>query len=281
MGVHVLWESQLEYHICHNDWEEVSKLLEFIPASVLSEGSLQIALDVLQPATVGCNSELPDFGNYICSIEDLDAVCLDVPKIKVFRFSANGICSTWLRMLMEQELAKKLVFLKEYWEGTGEIVSLLARSGFIMNRNKMSPEDDSIESFSDLNLSNIGRSTVDTLHPLHKLLVHHCAEHNLPNLLDLYLDHHKLVQDNDLLCSLQEAAVSVFSLNYHLLCWIYSDYFYQSQFCIQMFIGCKLFIIKSSSLRFTLVDEINYFYLQIFFFSRKSSPYISDSRHRK
>ncbi|KAH9669492.1 Spatacsin C domain-containing protein [Citrus sinensis] len=206
MGVHVLWESQLEYHICHNDWEEVSKLLEFIPASVLSEGSLQIALDVLQPATVGCNSELPDFGNYICSIEDLDAVCLDVPKIKVFRFSANGICSTWLRMLMEQELAKKFVFLKEYWEGTGEIVSLLARSGFIMNRNKMSPEDDSIESFSDLNLSNIGRSTVDTLHALHKLLVHHCAEHNLPNLLDLYLDHHKLVQDNDLLCSLQEAA---------------------------------------------------------------------------
>ncbi|KAJ0041339.1 hypothetical protein Pint_27017 [Pistacia integerrima] len=205
MGVHVLWESQLEYHLYHNDWEEVSKLLDIIPKSVLSDGSLQIALDGSQPAsTIGSNSEFPDYGNYICSIEELDAGCVEVPDIKIFRLSANAMCSMWLRRLMEQELARKFIFLKEYWEGTAEIVTLLACSGFITSRNKISSEDDSIENLSDI----VGRSSVGTIQALHKLLMYHCAQQNLPNLLDLYLDYHKLVLDSNSLHSLQEAAVS-------------------------------------------------------------------------
>ncbi|KAK0608267.1 hypothetical protein LWI29_028101 [Acer saccharum] len=208
MGVHVLWESQLEYHICHNDWEEVLKLLDVIPAVVLSDGSLQIALDGLPPAsTFGCNSEFVYSSNYLCSAEELDAVCMDVPDIKILRLPANVMCSMWLRMLLEQELAKKFIFLKEYWEGTTEIVTLLACSGFITSRNKISLEYDSTESLSGLNLSNIdGRSPTDNMQALHKLFIHHCVQHNLPNLLDLYLDHHKLVLDSDSLYSLQEAA---------------------------------------------------------------------------
>lgn len=31
MGVHVPWDSQLEYYMCHNDWDEVLKLLDLIP----------------------------------------------------------------------------------------------------------------------------------------------------------------------------------------------------------------------------------------------------------
>ena len=209
-SVQVLWESQLEYYICRNDWVEVSKLLDVIPSSLLSYGSLQISLDSLQSAsTVGCNREFPDYGNYICSIEELDTVCIDIPAIKIFRHSANNICSIWLRMFMEQELAKKFIFLKDYWEGTVEIIPLLARSNFITSRTKIPMQDKYIESSSDLNISNIdGALHADTVQALHKLVIHHCAQYNLPNLLDIYLDHHKLALDNESLSSLQEAAVS-------------------------------------------------------------------------
>lgn len=208
MGVHVPWESQMEYYISHNDWDEVSKLLDLVPASVLSDGILQIALDGLQPAlTVECNSEFSDCGNYICSIEELDVVCMDVPDVKIFRLSSDVMCSTWLRMLMEQELAKKFIFLKEYWEGTAEIVNLLARAGFITQEYNVPLEEDLIKGSSGLNfLESDERFHVNTIHALHKLVVQHCAQYNLPNLLDLYLDHHKLVLDNDSLCSLEDSA---------------------------------------------------------------------------
>ncbi|KAH8502934.1 hypothetical protein H0E87_014301 [Populus deltoides] len=204
MGVHVLWESQLEYYLCHNDCEEVSKLLYLIPTSVLSDGSLQITLDNLQHAPeVGCNREIPEYNSYICSIEELDSVCIDIPGVKIFRFPANAFCSMWLRMLMEQELAKKFIFLKEYWEDTAEIIALLARSGIITSRSdKMTLEDYSVEASSDLNITD----DAVPMEALHKLLLHYCVQYNLPNLLDLYLDHCKLVLDNDSLGSLQEAA---------------------------------------------------------------------------
>ncbi|KAK8653527.1 hypothetical protein V6N13_127522 [Hibiscus sabdariffa] len=207
MGVHVSWESQLEYHIYHNDWEEVFKLLDLIPTSVLSNGSLQIALDGFQPAsTIEC-SGFPDFGNYIYSVEELDAVCMDVPNIKIFRLSSIFMCSTWLRMLIEQELVKKLIFLKEYWEGTAEVASLLARSGFIMKRYKISFEDNSIGRSLDLDFSSRNENfPADTVQALDKLLIRYCAQNNLPNLLDLYIDRHKLVFDDESLFSLQEAA---------------------------------------------------------------------------
>ncbi|KAE7998209.1 hypothetical protein FH972_002775 [Carpinus fangiana] len=208
MGVNVLWESQLEYHVCRNDWEEVSKLLDLVPTSILSDGNLQVSLDSLQPAsTVGYNREPADYGNYLCSLEELDAVCMDIPDVKIFRFSANIMCSIWLRLLMEEKLARKFIFMKEYWEGTAEIVSLLARSGFITIGYKHPFEDDHIKSSSDLKFSDSGGpSHVDTVKALHKLFVRHCGQNNLPNLLDLYLDHHKLVLDNESLSSLQEAA---------------------------------------------------------------------------
>ncbi|PRQ49064.1 putative spatacsin [Rosa chinensis] len=201
MGVHVLWESQLEYHACHNDWEEVSRLLDLIPEHVLVVGSLQINLDGLQPAsTFECNRGY-EYGDYLCSVEELDAVCMDVPEIKVFRFSCNVMCSIWLKRLMEEKLARKLIFSKEYWEGTADILPLLARSGFITSKYEIPSEDDNIEDISVLKFPDGG-----TIQALHKLLIHHCAQYNLPFLLDLYLDQHELVADSDSVCSLQEAA---------------------------------------------------------------------------
>ncbi|CAK9137988.1 unnamed protein product [Ilex paraguariensis] len=208
MGVNVLWESQLEYHMCHNDWVEVSKLLDVIPSYSLSSGSLQITLDDLHSAlAVGCDGGLTDSGNYTYSVEELDDVWKNVPGVRIFRFSANNMCSTWLRTFMEQQLARKFIFLKEYWEGTSEIVSLLARSGFITSMDRISFLAESFESSSDGDLSiTSGEIHPEVVHALHKLVIHHCVQYNLPNLLDLYLDHHKLALDDGSLSVLLDAA---------------------------------------------------------------------------
>ncbi|TKY60367.1 Spatacsin protein [Spatholobus suberectus] len=196
----LLWESQLEYHVCHNQWNEVFGLLDVMPAYVLSAGSLQLNLDVLQPASsLGCNMNMKssNYGSFLCSIEELDSVCMEVPDVQMYRFSPD-ICSGWMRTLMEEKLAKRFIFLKEYLEGTLEMISLLARSGFISGRDKICLEDDLTET------SSVRDGAVKALH---KIFVHHCAHYNLPNLLDLYLDHHSLVLDNDSLYALQETAV--------------------------------------------------------------------------
>lgn len=210
MGVHVPWESQLEYQICHNNWEEVFKLLNLLPTSVLSHGSLQISLDCMQPvSSVEYDTDYSAQGKYLCSIEELDAVCMDVPEIKLFRFAASDMCTMWLRMCLEKELAKRFIFLKEFWEGTSEIVTLLACSGFITSKRHI-PDPDELDYMSgNVQFLNNGAAyQEDTLEALHKLLVHHCATNSLPYLLDLYLDAHDLVLDSNSLCSLKEAAVS-------------------------------------------------------------------------
>ncbi|RZC55256.1 hypothetical protein C5167_014133 [Papaver somniferum] len=208
MGVHVLWESQLEYHMCHDDWEEVYKLLDMIPSTVLSNGNLQINLDGLDSAeTEGFNMVSSHYDKYICSPEELDDVCMTVPNVKILKFPPNYMCSAWLKGLFEQELAKRSIFLKEYWDGTEEIIPILARAGFITKISKTFVLDESIEDVPDINFSNVGGEfDRHAAQAFHKLVIRHCAQHDLSNLLNLYLDHHKLVLDNDSLISLQDAA---------------------------------------------------------------------------
>lgn len=210
MGVHVSWDSQLEYYMCHNDWDEVLKLLELIPEDLLYDGSLQIALDGPKQSS-GQNYSLSSHSEYIGSIEEVDAVLMDVPYIKIFRLPADIRCSLWLTTLMEQELARKLIFIKEYWENALDVVYLLARAGVILRNCEVSFKEESCRPSLDLSLSRKGRGAdIDTLNAVHKLFIHYCTQYNLPNLLDLYLDHHELVLDNDSLSSLQEAVVSAF-----------------------------------------------------------------------
>ncbi|XP_071914201.1 uncharacterized protein [Coffea arabica] len=209
MGVNTLWESQLEYYMGHNDWMQVSMLLEVIPSYALSGGALSIRLDSMHSdSVVEYGREIPDYANYVCSLDELDGACMNVPNIKIFRFPTNDMCSMWLRMLMEQQLAKKFVFLKDYWEGTAEIVPILARSGFIFDLHGSSTLEESGEGLTEFVLS----VTDATFHPgailaLHKLMVQFCAQCNLLNLLDIYLDHHKLAVDQDSLSLVLDAAV--------------------------------------------------------------------------
>lgn len=199
--IYLLWESELDYHVCRNHWKEVFRLLDLMPAYALSAGSLQLNLDVVQSSS-GCDAKSSNYGNFLCSIEELDSVCMEVPDVQIYKFSPD-IFSGWIRMLAEEKLAKRFIFLREYWEGTMELVALLARSGYISGKNNVRLEDDPNET----SLLRDG-----TVQALHKIFVHHCAQYNMPNLLDLYLDHHRLVLDLDSLYALQESAVSFVSI---------------------------------------------------------------------
>jgi spatacsin len=199
--ISLLWESELDYHVCRNHWKEVFRLLDLMPAYALSAGSLQLNLDVVQSSS-GCDVKSSNYGNFLCSIEELDSVCMEVPDVQIYKFSPD-IFSGWIRMLAEEKLAKRFIFLREYWEGTMELVALLARSGYISGKNNVRLED-------DLNETSLLRD--GTVQALHKIFVHHCAQYNMPNLLDLYLDHHRLVLDIDSLYALQESAVSFVSI---------------------------------------------------------------------
>lgn len=211
MGVNVLWESQLEYYVCHNNCLEVSELLEAIPLYALSSGSLSIGLDDIRPASsIEYDHELLGYKNYTSFLEELDTVCMNVPNIRVFRFSANSACSMWLRRLMEQQLAKKYIFLADYWHSTADIVPLLAQSGFMIDLHDNSLLEGANDSSSD-SLLVIGDASIDSdiSRSLHKVVVHFCAQNNLLYLLDVYLDLHKLAIDHDSLSFLLEAAVSI------------------------------------------------------------------------
>ncbi|KAL8160713.1 hypothetical protein V2J09_002250 [Rumex salicifolius] len=209
MGVHVIWESQLEYHICHNDWVEVLKLLDMIPTSLTPIRSLQISLDGLQStSSFRCGMELPLYLSYVYSPDELDAVYADIPNVRIFQTSVHFTCSTWLRMLLDKHLAKKLIFLKDYWDSTAEILSLIARSGFVVEKNKRVFQDEHVHEPSDLGFQNLGGDfQQNTLQELHKLLIHHCSQYKLPYLLDLYLDHQELALETESLGLLQDAAV--------------------------------------------------------------------------
>nr|XP_043630154.1 uncharacterized protein LOC122601459 [Erigeron canadensis] len=206
VDLNVSWESQFEYHISHSNWEEALGLVDIIPSYSSSLGNLQISLDGLPSTSAVNKSEFSDYGNYIYSIQDLDAVCMDVPDIRILRFPTINTCSMWLKSLLESQLAKKFIFLKEFWEGTEEIVCLLARSGFVTNSSDLSFTELSINESAELPLAKIddGISTV-AFQGLHKLFLHHCIQLNLPYLLDLYLDHHKLAIDREPLFDLLEA----------------------------------------------------------------------------
>lgn len=208
MGVNVLWESQLEYHACHNDWLEVSKLLEVVPPYALSPGCLSISLGDIHPtSSIEHGQELPGFNNYSGFLEDLDTVSMSVPNVRLFRFSTNRTCSVWLRRLMEQQLAKKFIFLGDYWNSASDIVPLLAQSGFMIDLHANSFLDEGNDSSSD-SLLVIGDASIDpdAVQSLHKVVVHFCAQYNLLNLLDIYLDAHKLAVDHDSLSFLLDAA---------------------------------------------------------------------------
>ncbi|CAN6442246.1 unnamed protein product [Victoria cruziana] len=206
MGVHILWESQLEYYICHNDWEEVSRLLDTIPEASLLVQDLHIQLNAPYfSSTVGYDRSYSDVDGP--EDEEFNEISLTIPNVRIFKSLAGVTCSLWLKMLMEIKLAKEFIFTRKYWEGTSEIIMLLASSGLIsqhsvslmgLEHNRDEPEIGSWHSVKILN--------DEAKLAIHKLVVHHCVHYNLPSLLDVYLDHHDLALDETSLSSILDAA---------------------------------------------------------------------------
>ncbi|XP_042376004.1 uncharacterized protein LOC121969811 isoform X2 [Zingiber officinale] len=206
-GVDIPWESKFEYYIAHNDTEEISKLLDAFPTSMLLKGSLIINLTSYSPSNAEPIEMLADHSSalYICFPEDLEVVSLDVPHVKLFSFSAINTCTSWLKLHVEEELAKKYIFLKQSWRSSDEIMPLLALAGLLTSTPGMLVKDKFSDSSLDLDLANSSRKCLDTSEAIHKLVVNYCVQHYLPYLLDLYTDHH-LLQDYQSLSTLKQAA---------------------------------------------------------------------------
>ncbi|WVZ99776.1 hypothetical protein U9M48_045026 [Paspalum notatum var. saurae] len=196
------WESQFDYFLGHNDVGEVCKLLDMIPNSVLLEGIIRVNVDSLQAAenTVS-DLTFSDYSTYICDSEELEPVCMEIPHVKVFRPLYNHESTLYVRMLMQQELAKKHIFMKEYWQSTTEIIPLLAHAGILI---KVSPKKECSMAFC-------ASERPDDAHlwghqgALHKLIIRFCVQYNLPHLLELYLDNCNLSPEKDCIPLLKDA----------------------------------------------------------------------------
>ncbi|KAK8457117.1 hypothetical protein SEVIR_3G127700v4 [Setaria viridis] len=200
---HIPWESQFEYFVGHNDAGKVCELLDMIPNSVLLEGIIRVNVDSLQAAdnTVS-DLTVPDYNMYICDSEELEPVCMEIPHVKVFRSLYNHESTSYIRMLIQQELAKKHIFVKEYWKSTTEIIPLLARAGMLI---KVGPRKEYSTTFSASEMpddaNHQGREGA-----LHKLVIRFCVQYNLPYLLELYLDNCNLAPEKDCIPLLKDAA---------------------------------------------------------------------------
>ncbi|XP_078164792.1 spatacsin carboxy-terminus protein isoform X3 [Carex rostrata] len=199
MEIQVPWESQFEYHVAHNNLQEILDLLDTIPIHLQSEGILMVNLRNI--------SATQNQGLYICAGEEIEPSYIDVPGVIILRhpYFKNG--TLWLRTLIEKELAKRNIFLRDHWEDTGEIVTVLARAGLMFNISEASDMNNAsdekslqiqeVEDPPDTKLSDEG---------FHKLVIHFCVQNELPYLLDYYLDHHNLVGDHNSLHVLLDAA---------------------------------------------------------------------------
>ncbi|KAL1567192.1 hypothetical protein AAHA92_02697 [Salvia divinorum] len=176
-----MWESQVEYHVYHNDWLEVSKLLEVVPPYALSPGSLSISLDDIHPASsIEYGHEPPEFNKYSSFLQDLDTVCMTA-KHQTFHVSY-----------------KQVIFcvVKEAY-GAAACKQIYLFGGLLGPTNDGSSE-----------LLVIGDASIhpDAMQSLHKVVIHFCAQYNLLYLLDIYLDTHKLAIDHSSLSFLFDAA---------------------------------------------------------------------------
>lgn len=206
LDAELMWDSQFEYHICHNDVLEVRSLLKAVPHNLLSDGTLHIGVDYVRPSSIsGRDKDFSAFNDYAYSVEEPDAPHVTVPFVNVFRFPLNSISSSWLVTLVEVELAQNLVFLREYWEGTSEIMFLLARAGLIVARPAM-------KIVADGSLHSEGVYQADTIRALDKLVVYHSMQNYLPNLLDLYFDYSKWILDEESCRLFNESTVSTINM---------------------------------------------------------------------
>ncbi|XP_006643839.2 uncharacterized protein LOC102717287 isoform X2 [Oryza brachyantha] len=242
---HFSWESQFEYFVAHNDVMQVCKLLDIIPDSVLLEGILRVNVENSQAT---CNTMTnvanQDYKMYLCDSEEPEPFCMEIPHVKVFRSLCNHDSTSWMRMIMLQELAKKHIFMKEYWQSTTEIIPILARAGILINTSELCSDvlDDAYY--------------WDCEGALHKLVLHFCVQYNTPNLLGLYLDYCNLALEKDSIPSLKEATSDCKWAQWLLFSRV-KGYEYEASFCNALW-NLSQDKVRHNSLAAIEIDEILY-----------------------
>ncbi|KAJ7523405.1 hypothetical protein O6H91_18G050100 [Diphasiastrum complanatum] len=200
------WEARMEYSIAHQQWEDVSSLLDEIPPSILQEQDLHVRLDcknsydpfVLRATLSHISSEnfkaSPRNGSSGLQVDAVDAI---IPKVKVLAFKLGSVCTPWIREKIEEKLATIHIFLRTYWSSTTELMALSARAGLVFERH-LSRVHDIKPREGEASHSRGGKGRdfgKDTIRAVHDLVVQHCIRNHAPHLLQLYLDHHGLGLD--------------------------------------------------------------------------------------
>lgn len=189
----ISWGSQLEYHLAHHNWSDVSALLDTLPRSILYGGALQVYIenDIALNSMSKRSGQTPKKTSCIPTSQEIS-----IRKVNLLEIDTWPLCSKWMFRLMEQRLAKDLIFLRSYWEGTTEFVSLLGSAGILF---KSSSDKVNSEKTKELILTTrvVEGPTSFQFHKeaiqgVHEVVVRHCVKMSLAILLERYLDYHVL-----------------------------------------------------------------------------------------
>lgn len=178
VGYSVPWQTKLTYHVAHHSWDEVSSLLDDIPSSAIQSGQLTVTSNL-----------------------DQNAFELVIPEVQILCVSIDAMFTSWLQQMVEDKLLRKGVFLRTAWNGTTELVALLARGERLFSYcDDVKPEPGLDRKTSECDVSREVKE-VD-LHPrtiqaVQQLMVLHCVEHSLPRILALHVDRRALNEDRE------------------------------------------------------------------------------------
>jgi len=181
---HIGWESLLEYYVAHHNWPTVSALLDNIPDTVLSGGELHVFDKQISSLITRSNPS----GTLQQEIV--------IPKVNYLKMNTLPLCSGMMLRMMEEKLAKNLIFLRLHWAGI-TLLSMLAAAGVLFmpsldkGRNvkckELIPATTMVgKEFTPFKFHR------EAMQGVHELVVRHCLEISLPHLLERYLTFHSL-----------------------------------------------------------------------------------------
>lgn len=214
-GEHTSWGAQLEYFVAHHNWPKVSELLDNIPDNVFFDGELQIHLEHEDGVDYFPEErEHPDVGEDSADersprVQKTKEVIACIPKVHILGINMRPMCSAWLWHMMEVKLVKSHIFLRTDWQGTSELVSLLATAGLLFYRvparGFSNPRKQQLDAGVALKDS-VNRETVKAIH---EVVVRHCVRYSLVHLLERYLNHHSLALDKESAAMMQSIVVNI------------------------------------------------------------------------
>ena len=211
---HKSWGAQLEYYVVHHDWPRVSALLDDIPHSVLDEEELRIHLDADEDVEYlhddGKHPDLDSADEHSPRSPHTEGVLCVIPKVHILGINMRPMCSAWLWHLMEVKLVRSHIFLRTHWQGTSELVSLIAATGLLFEpRSGKTSNSTSKQASAVSGIPKKESFHKDTVRALHELVIRHCVKYSLANLLERYLNYHSLALEKGYAAALQSVVVTL------------------------------------------------------------------------